>query len=285
MPILNERGFPIYYEVHGEGEGDPLLYVTGPGASCRGWKYATVPDLSLDRRNVVFDGRGVGESGDPGEDYTTVDVAEDALAVMDHLRIERAHIIGTLLAGMAAQELAIRHPHRVRSLILCGTASHLTNKLRLIMEIWRDSLELHVPRELRVRNWIVWHIGDIALEQPGFVDELLRFQLERDIEVDDEAYAAMCAACLAHDTRGRLDQIDVPTLVACGDRDILTPVELHRELANRIPRARLVVFQGIGHVVAFEAVHRFNRMVRRFMAEVEGRRLSLAAPASPPGLA
>ncbi len=270
MPVFTDRGFPIYYELHGEGDGDPLLYITGPGASCRGWKYGTVPELSRERRNVIFDGRGVGETGDPGGDYSTVDIAEDAISVLDHLRIERAHVVGTFMAGMAAQELAIRYPHRVRSLILSGTTARLTKKLRLILEVWKASLELGLPRELIVRNWIVWHIGDVALEQPGLVEEVLGFQMEHDIHIDRKAFVAQCAACLTHDVGERAREISAPVLICCGDRDILTPVELHRELAGLIPESRLVVFQGVGHVAVFEVAQRFNRMARRFMLEVEG---------------
>jgi pimeloyl-ACP methyl ester carboxylesterase len=270
VPTFGERGFDIWYEEHGGGAGEPLLYLTGLGASCQGWAVVTVPELSRDRRNLLFDARGVGCSEDPGGAYTTPELAEDAVAVLDRLRVERAHVMGAFLGGMVAQEIAIRHPHRVRSLILCGTCGRLTPKLRMIVELWRAGFELGIPKDLRIQNFIVWHIGDVALSQPGIAEEVREFQMHGDIDVDNRTFARQCEAALAHDALARLKRIDVPVLVVCGDRDILTPVELQRAFASRITNARLVCMRGVGHAVAFEAAQRFNRLVRRFMFEVEG---------------
>jgi len=270
VPILRERGFDIYFEEHGSGSGDPLLFLTGLGASCQGWSSIAVPELSRDRRNLIFDARGVGETQDPGEVYTTADLADDAVAVLDHLRVERAHVLGSFLGGMVAQELAIRHPHRVRSLILSGTCARLTPKLRMIVELWKTGFDLGIPKDLRVRNFMVWHVGDLALEQPGLADEVRFFLTHGDIEVGNRTFARQCEAMLQHDTLARLGRIEQPTLAVCGDRDILTPADLMRRFASRIAGSRFVCMRGIGHVVAFEAAQRFNRMVRRFMLEVEG---------------
>ncbi|HXZ84989.1 MAG TPA: alpha/beta hydrolase [Myxococcota bacterium] len=270
MPVFRDRGFDIYYEEHGAGPGEPLLYLTGLGASCQGWAVATVPELSRDRRNVLFDARGVGRSQDPDTPYGTADLAEDAVAVLDRLRIERAHVMGAFLGGMVAQEIALRHPQRVRSLILTGTCARLTPKLRMIVELWKTGFELGIPKDLRIRNFIVWHLGDVSLEQPGLVDEIREFQMHGDIDVDNRTFARQCEACLAHDALARLGRISAPVLAIAGDRDILTPVELQRAFASRIPNARLVCLRGVGHVVAFEVAQRFNRLVRRFMLEVEG---------------
>jgi pimeloyl-ACP methyl ester carboxylesterase len=270
VPTFRERGFEIYYEEHGGGAGDPLLYLTGLGASCQGWAVGPVPELSRERRNVLFDARGVGRTEDPGGSYGTAELAEDAVAVLDRLRIERAHVMGAFLGGMVAQELAIRHPHRVRSLLLCGTVGRLTPKLRMIVELWKTGFELGIPKDVRIRNFIVWHVGDVALEQPGLAEEVREFQMHGDIDVDNRTFARQCEAALNHDALARLKRIDVPTLVICGDRDILTPPDLERSFAGQIPNARLVCIRGVGHAVAFEAAQRFNRLARRFMLEVEG---------------
>jgi pimeloyl-ACP methyl ester carboxylesterase len=271
VTTFRDRGFDIYYEEHGQGDGDPLLYLTGLGASCQGWTVAMVPELSRERRNVLFDARGVGASQDPGGTYTTADLADDAVAVLDHLRVERAHVLGgALLGGMVAQELAIRHPHRVRSLILSGTCGRLTAKLRMIVELWKTGFELGIPKELRIQSFIVWHLSDVALEQPGLAEGIREFLMHGDIEVDNRTFARQCEACLRHDALARLKRIDVPALVVCGDRDILTPVELQRAFASRIPHARLVCMRGVGHVVTLEVGQRFRSLMRRFMAEVEG---------------
>ena len=121
MPVCKSRGFDIYYETHGGGEGLPLLMLSGGPGSCQGWNVLHTPELSQDRVNVIFDNRGTGQSGDPGGDFTTRDMALDTLAVLDEIGIERAHVLGPFIGGLAAQELALSYPERVQSLILMGT--------------------------------------------------------------------------------------------------------------------------------------------------------------------
>jgi pimeloyl-ACP methyl ester carboxylesterase len=80
MPKFDARGFELYYETHGGGDGLPLVLIMGVGASCQGWNVLTVPELSKDRLNVIFDNRGAGRSSDPGTEFTTQDLAADTLA-------------------------------------------------------------------------------------------------------------------------------------------------------------------------------------------------------------
>ena len=270
MPTFDARGFEIYYEVHGEGSGDPLLYITGLGGSCQAWNVVTVPELTQDRQNIVFDSRGVGKTGDPGHPYTTADLADDAVSVLDHLGVERAHVVGTFLAGLVGQELALRHPARVRSLILMGTYARPTPKLRMIVGLWKEAFDQGVPSDLRIRNWLTWTLGDAAVEKEDLVEGIWSFHLEDDALVDNKTFARQAQACLDHDTFDRLGAIEAPALIACGERDILTPSDIHRELAHRLPNARLVIFQGVGHTILAEVAQRFNRMANRFMREAEG---------------
>src|SRR4030095_14588013 len=114
MPSFRTRGFGIHYEVHGEGPRLPLLLVMGMGGTCQGWLSVTVPDvIKTGRPCVIFDNRGAGQSEDPGGPFTTGEMAEDARALLDHLGIPRAHVLGGFLGGMVAQELALAHPERV----------------------------------------------------------------------------------------------------------------------------------------------------------------------------
>src|SRR5215510_1240181 len=122
MPSFRSRGFAIHYEVHGEGTKPPLVLIMGMGGTCQGWLTVTVPDLIKEgRRVVIFDNRGAGQSEDPGGPFSTDEMAKDSLALLDHLQIQRAHVLGGFLGGMIAQELAISHPERLASLILVGT--------------------------------------------------------------------------------------------------------------------------------------------------------------------
>src|SRR4029079_1663466 len=112
----------LYTELYWEstGEGPPLLLVMGMGLSGGAW-WRTVETLSRDYRVITFDNRGVGRSRGLTPAYTTEALADDAVAVLDALAIEQANIYGLSLGGMVAQQIALRHPRRVRSLVLGAT--------------------------------------------------------------------------------------------------------------------------------------------------------------------
>ncbi len=270
MPSFRTRGFSIHYEVHGDGAGTPLVLVMGMGGTCQGWLTVTVPDfIKAGRRCVIFDNRGAGQSEDPGGPITTAEMAEDTRALLDHLGIARAHVLGGFLGGMIAQELAIAHPTRLASLILVGTYARADAKRRAIVDLWKSMVELGVPAELRIKNRLIWTHGEATLEQEDLIEAMWRFYLRDDAPIDDKVFARQAEACMRHDALDRIGRIEAPTLVVNGEGDILTPQHLAREIVSRVRNSRLVLLPNAGHLVAAELAPRFNRLVIRFLAETE----------------
>lgn len=274
MPSFGTRGFSIYYETYGDDDRTPLVLIMGMGGTCQGWTVTTVPELSKQRRVIIFDNRGAGRSEDPGTPFTTADMAEDTLALLDELEIERAHVLGGFLGGMVAQELAIAHPERVACLILHGTWAKADAKRRAIIELWKEMIENGVPAETRIRNRLAWTLGDSTFET-DVIDRMWHFYLRDDAPMEEKVFTRQAEAAIAHDTSDRLDRIQAPTLVVCGEEDILTPSKLHRPLAVGIANSRFVEMPGAGHLVAAEVAARFNGLILRFLEEHD--------PAVPPG--
>jgi pimeloyl-ACP methyl ester carboxylesterase len=267
MPHVSVGARKVYYEIHGEHAGIPLLLVMGMGGSCRGWLPLQIPDFSRERRTVVFDHRGVGGSDDPGGPFSTAQFADDTVGLLDALEIERADVMGVFMGGMVAQEMALRHPDRVERLALTGTFSRPDAKRRLLLEHWRDLAQRGCPAEVLIRERLLWTLLDETLEQTDLIQSMVEFFTRDGVPLSEEVFARQCDACLGHDTTDRLGKIRHPTLVICGEQDRLTPLALHREIAEAIPSAHLVPINYGAHMVMVESAEHFNRIVLQFVSD------------------
>jgi len=265
VPFLSVSGRKTYYEIHGSHAGVPLLLLQGIAGSCRGWLPLQVPAFSKQLRTLITDLRGVGQSEDPGGPFTTADLADDTAAFLDALGVERAHVLGTSMGGMVAQELALRHPARVDRLILVGTYAKPDARRRLLLEHWKDLTQLNVPTTYRIRERLVWTLQDETLEQRDLIDGMVEFYTREGEPSPPDVFARQCDACLAHDTLSRLHEIPHRTLVLCGRQDAFTPPRLHRQIADEIPRADLVTLAYGAHLVMAESARAFNEVVLRFL--------------------
>lgn len=266
--IIN--GIRIHYEI--AGEGDPVLLINGLSAPAVNWGLQ-VKALAPHFRVVTFDNRGVGETDLPAEPvYSTAQLADDAAALLRHLKIARAHVVGASMGGTIAQELALRHPRLVRSLVLACSWGHADARFLHTIESW-IALAHRVPVEERHR-----HVLYPLLYSPRFFEkkENLETVFQRTMayphQTKPEAIERQGRGILAwNGTRvTRLKAIRVPTLVLVGRDDILTPPEFSRRLAGLIPRARLAVLPG-GHAFFIEEAELFNRAMLGFLRAVRAK--------------
>jgi pimeloyl-ACP methyl ester carboxylesterase len=266
MPLLDVGSRKVYQEVHGDAAGVPLLLVTGMGGSCQGWLPLQVPEFSQRHRVVCFDHRGVGGSSDPGGPFDTAQFADDAVALLDALGIERAHVLGSFMGGMVAQEMALLHPDRVERLVLTGTYARPDAKRRLLLEHWAELAEGGASIETLIRERLLWTLLDETLESSDLIASMTDFYAKSGLPLSADVLARQCGACLRHDTAERLGEIQHPTLVVCGEHDRLTPPALNRQVADGIPGAQLVTLPYAAHMVLFEAAEHYNRVVLQFIA-------------------
>lgn len=268
MPHATVQGRKLYYELHGEEHaGDPLLLAMGIGGSCRGWLALQVPELSRQRRVLIFDYPGVGNSEGDDAPFGTRELAGRVAGLLDALEIARADVLGAFMGGMVAQELALGHAPRVGRLVLVGTYARPDAKRRMLLTHWRELARLGAPLELLVRDRLLWTAQDATIEQSDLIEQMIAFFRRDGAPLSAELFARQCDACLGHDTLDRLHRIAQPTLVLCGRHDALTPPAFHRQLADEIPDARLVTFAYGAHLVMVESAEAFNRAVLDFVGE------------------
>jgi 3-oxoadipate enol-lactonase len=242
------------------GSGPALLLLPGIPAIASDWA-PLAERLSGSRRVIAYDNRGSGASTVTPAPYTCAQLAADAVALLDELGIERADVFGMSLGGMIAQELALGWPGRVNRLVLGCTHCGLEHAARPEREAGRAfALETDDWAE-RMRALAPFAFAD------GADGELLsRFVEKKSRDVQDpEGYRGQIAAALAHDTYGRLPQIDCPTLILTGDGDRVIPGASSEVLHERIPGSRLEVVQGAGHLFFLERPEESLRLLEDFL--------------------
>ncbi|OGL16623.1 MAG: hypothetical protein A3F92_07845 [Candidatus Rokubacteria bacterium RIFCSPLOWO2_12_FULL_71_22] len=271
MPYAIINKIRMHYEV--SGEGAPLLLINGlsaPAANFAPQVRAFAPHFKV----VTFDNRGVGESDLPPEAvYATAQMADDAAALLRHLKIARAHVLGTSMGGTIAQELALRHPRLVRSLVLACTWTEGDARFLQTLEAW-VALAYRVPVEERYRHVLYpWIFSPEFLGQKEAVEQVFQRTMAYPHQTKAEAIERQARGIVAwNGTRTkRVRGIRVPTLVLVGRDDILTPPAFSKALAKAIGRrARLGVLPG-GHGFFVEQADLFNRTVLRFLEAVRSK--------------
>jgi pimeloyl-ACP methyl ester carboxylesterase len=253
----------IYYEIGGRADGPPLLLLRGLTRTIRHWG-PLLDDLGASFKTIAIDNRGVGHSDKPFGIYSTSTMADDAAAVLDHAGIERAAVFGISLGGAIAQQLVLRHPQRVRRLVLgCTRASgkdgppaKLSTVLTLLSGLWLPearALERTTPLVLS---------PEFLREHPEIVGEWQR--LAERFPTRRRALIGQLGAVLRHDTRAQLGTISVPTLVVSGDADRLIDVACSYAMAAAIPGARLELLPGAGHDIPAECPLELAELLREF---------------------
>lgn len=265
MPHAEARGARIYYEVHGAGE--PLLLVPGFGAVIPVY-WANLEPLSRRFRVIAFDPRGAGRSDAPDGAYTMAEFADDAAAVLDASGAGASHVFGTSFGGMVAMHVALRHPSRVRRLVLgCTTAGGPGHVLPPAENVARylAAGEIADPAEA-IRATYFTHYGD---EWAAAHDaELIARARENEwLRSPAAGRAGQLAAVQGHDVAARLGEIGHTTLVLHGGEDGIVPVDNGRVLARGIPGARLIVYPKGRHVFFAELAEQVNADIAAFLAE------------------
>jgi pimeloyl-ACP methyl ester carboxylesterase len=247
-----------YEEVAPDDPQGTVLLLCGIGSKRQGW-YKQLPVLGRRFRTLALDYRDVGDSDPAAEQYTILDLADDAYGLAHALGIDRASLIGISMGGFIALELALSHPEFVDRLILVVTSAGGTTHVPTSPDVMRALMptggEFETGEGARRVCSLVAGPG-FAERHPEAIEEFVEIAQHNPMHV--EAYLRQLNACRAHDVVERLSEISAPTLVIHGDADPLVLIENGRHLAANIPGATLVVYEGVGHIPEVECFERFN---------------------------
>jgi len=263
MPHVRIGQLELFHET--DGAGEPVLLLMGLGGDHHAWG-AVRRELARRHRLVLLDNRDAGASDEAQASYGTADMAADALGVLNHLGIERLHVVGGSMGGAIAQHLALQAPTRVATLTLISTWGRTDAFLAVILATWRLVVERLSPEEF-LAALAPWAFTYRCLEAPPpEVAALQAAAREGGFLRSVAGYQRQVDACLAHDALGLLSLLRTPSLVLVGEDDILTPPRYARALAAALPRGEVAVLPATGHACFLETPKPLAERVLRFLA-------------------
>jgi pimeloyl-ACP methyl ester carboxylesterase len=268
MPKIISNGIQLYYEVRGVATATPLMMIMGITAPGSVWEKHT---LAFEQHFlcIIVDNRGVGQSDKPEGEYTTNQMADDYAGLMEVLKIDPAHIIGVSMGSTIAQQLAIRHPSKVKSLVLMCPWARCDNAAKAIFQhiinckAKFDAEQFALYIQLLIYSKASWDDENVAAE----LAEGRKNALNDENPQPFQGLKAQAMACINHNALSDLPKIYQKTLVIGGKEDIFTPEWMANEVAENIPNSELYLYEKAGHIFHFEQLDNFNeRVIKWFLA-------------------
>jgi pimeloyl-ACP methyl ester carboxylesterase len=251
------------------GEGSDVLLIGGLGDTIESWQFQ-LDGLADHYHLTAYDNRGAGRTEMPEGPASAAVMADEAAAVLRALDVSSAHVAGFSMGSAIAQELAIRHPELVRSLVLNSTYARPDALFRSQLDFWRWLPEA-APSELAFFEAFFTWVYTPRAHADGSVAEIVEEALNFSHGQSVEDFQAQVDVCREHDTTDRLSRIAAPTLVLAGEFDIILPPRFGHAVADAIPGARFEVMPGEAHQPFQEVPDEWNARIDAFWREVEAR--------------
>jgi 3-oxoadipate enol-lactonase len=262
MPYLDVPGARLYYEVHGPEGAPALVFAHGLGGNHISW-WQQVPEFAKRYRCVTFAHRGFAPSTQEAAEPGAAAFADDLETLLDHLGLAEVRLVAQSMGGWTCLAFALRHPGRVRALVMCDThGTFMSPQIEAVYRSRPRGLELglfergihpaggeRMAKEQRALHHLYWQINNLA---SGLDKDALRQQLVALRTTPPEA----------------LSVLQMPVLCLAGAEDIVIPPEAVELLAGALPDAGFVLIPKAGHSVYFERAEEFNHLVGEFLATV-----------------
>lgn len=261
MPKVNVNDINIYYEIH--GKGFPLVMITGLAGDSNWWSLEEVKAYSHYFKLIIFDNRGAGRTDKPKEDYSINQFANDVLGLMDALKIEKAHVLGSSMGGMIAQEIAINHPERIGKLVLCSTHCGGMKKVNPSQEV----LDMMTSPNQDLIDGIIslCFTKEIIKSNPKLISRF-RKKISKT-RIPPRSYILQLKSVDYFNTCSRLKQIIAPTLILHGKNDLLIPVANAEILLSQIPNAKIKMLEPEGHWIFLPNWEKIMKIIINFLVD------------------
>lgn len=251
------------FEINGQGTSTTLI--SGMASDISSWSMQ-VPSFSLNFMTVRLDNRGSGKTDAPDRPYTIEMMANDTSKLLDVIGIESSNLVGFGMGGRIALEMAIRHPTKVKSLVICSSAPKVTPFEKDLLLFIKTSIKNGMGRKEIAKHEVKWTLSPHFFEDERVAEAIARVRMFKMSSTTDQGLMRQIDAVLDYDAEPRLGQVKCPTLIVAGGNDRLVPLEFQRRMADEIPGASFVALDA-AHTVPIEAAKEFNRNALGFLSE------------------
>ncbi|MFP4528368.1 MAG: alpha/beta fold hydrolase [Candidatus Kapaibacterium sp.] len=262
MPYFNHDDIDLYYQKL--GDGPPLMMIAGLASDSQSWLPVVEP-LAERFTLILPDNRGCGRSRPQSAAMGIPTMAADCAALLGHLGIERAHVLGHSMGGYIAQQMALDFPDRCDRIVLAATSSYSSARNARLIPDWADYLESGMAPELWFRNVFYWIFSRQFFADEKLVADSVQYSVEYPYPQSLEAFRRQTSALAGFDLRNRIVGIRSRTLAICGREDILFPPEESIAAFEGIPHCDFSIIDGAAHSIHMEQPRAFIEKVVDFL--------------------
>jgi 3-oxoadipate enol-lactonase len=263
MPFAPSGGRRIYYERHGRS-GPAVLFCHGAGSNAATW-WQQLPAFMPQHRCITMDIRCFGRSLAPLEEFSLENFVADAMAILEREEVDRVTLVGQSLGGMIGLKLALTHPSRMAAFVACDSSLAIDHPV-LLETIARRQIT-HRAATIEERSLGKWFLENHPAKAALYA-QINHFNPSAH-SIAAEAWGAALGALMAPGRlipMSALAQVTCPTLFIVGSEDPIVPVDVMREVAQRVPGSEQAVIAQAGHSAYFEKPEEVNRVVLDFIA-------------------
>jgi 3-oxoadipate enol-lactonase len=265
VPIASLNDVNMYYEIAGDNCDFPLIMV--PGLRGDSVSFATlVPRLKRHCQVIIIDNRGVGRTVSNENLFTTAQLADDIIALMDHLNIKKANLLGHSMGGFIVQKLAANYPERANKVVLscCGT-SMTENSEKLLIGLYEKIISAQISEREFNEQILKFYSAPLIYENDFMREAMLDFMEEYPYKQSIENFKKQVDACIEHNGIENLKSITSETLVIAGELDPIATLDEIEKMDKYISHSQLKVINGVGHLPFVEDSKRFVNIVTDFL--------------------
>ncbi len=265
MPTLNTNGINLYFETH--GSGNPLILLSGLATDSQSW-LGCLNELSKSHLIIILDNRGCGRTTPYEAENSISLMAQDVIALLDHLNIQQADVLGNSMGGFIALELALNYPDRVNKLILEATAGKNTAVNHRLFIDWANNME---DSNTDMREWyretFKWLFHPKIFENTRTLEAKLTYASRYPYQQSPQAFRQQLNAVSEFDVNNDLHKINIPTLILCGKEDLLFSTEYIINNLQHIPSSQIHIIDNAAHAIHVDNPKAFLQEIEQFLLQ------------------